>query len=41
MYDDVWVEMTASPDIGFLGWIHFRNESIPTLLKRVKEYRNG
>ena len=38
MYDDVRVEMTASPDLGFMGWIYFRNEAIPELLRRIQEY---
>ena len=38
MYDDVRVEMTASPDIGFMGWIHFRNEATPELLKRIQSF---
>ena len=33
MYDDVRVEMTASPDLGFMGWVYFRNEAIPELLR--------
>lgn len=38
MWDDVQVKMTASPDVGFLGWIYFRNERIPDLLKRLQDF---
>jgi hypothetical protein len=37
MWDDVRLEMTAS-DTGFLGWVYFRNETIPDLLKRLRDF---
>jgi hypothetical protein len=37
LWDDVRVEMTTSDD-GFLGWVYFRNESAPELLRRLQDF---
>ena len=37
MWDDVRVEMTASEN-GFYGWLYFRNEAIPSVLKAMREF---